>query len=139
MHYQTHLLQTQEITLRSHRYTAASTRPQPTSLVTQTIWNPNPLLPQCPLVEAEFTDQTTWAHIHDTIITVIEGKKIHRYIVYFKNYQKILPYNLATASLCPDIPWYGDIIVMRAAARIANSVVNMRSKDASICDFSIKR
>lgn len=79
----------------------------------------------------------TQPHIHDVVVTVRRGRRIHRFNIFLKNHCR-LPRNSTVSSLVPWLRWNGDILVMRVGV-VVPGVVNMRRSDAQLADFAVRR
>jgi len=78
----------------------------------------------------------TQPHIHDTVITVRRGRRLHHFHIFVKNH-RLLPLNAAIATLAPGHQWRGDILVMRAGTSVAG-VVNIRNGDRRLIDYAVR-
>ena len=91
--------------------------------------------PRFPFAESVLADGKIQPFVHDCIVTVYEGRQIHRFRVFFKRHQK-LP---ANRCLPDGISVRGDIVAMRVGALDQLSVVNMRGRDTVVSDYMVKR
>lgn len=78
----------------------------------------------------------TQPHIHDTIVTVIESARVHKFHIFVKNHE-LLPLNPAIATLVPGRQWRGDILVMKIGTSVAG-VVNLRNDDQRLVDIAVQ-
>jgi hypothetical protein len=74
--------------------------------------------------------------IHDCPVTVYEKNAIHTFHVFCKNH-RLLPDNQVIEGVAPGLSWRGDVVILRMGKKQA--VVNMRSRDAGLADFVVKR
>jgi len=79
----------------------------------------------------------TQPYIHDVVITVRRGRRLHRFNVFLKNH-RLLPFNPTVSALVPGLLWNGDILIMKVGVAVP-SIVNMRGPDARLADFAVKR
>jgi hypothetical protein len=89
-----------------------------------------------PQLEGVLADLRTQPFIHDCPITIYEANHIYTFRLFCKNH-RLLPVNGAIRQIAAHSQWKGDILIMRSGKKRA--VVNMRSRDAALADFAVKR
>ena len=117
--------------IRARLYAALSNKPSYTTVETRESGTN-----RFPLLEGILADLHTQPFIHDYPITVYESNCAHTFRVFCKNHCH-LPVNKAIREMGPDLCWKGDIMVLRSGKK--HGVVNMRSRDAALADFVVKR
>ncbi|KAI1782364.1 hypothetical protein LXA43DRAFT_906008 [Ganoderma leucocontextum] len=50
-------------------------------------------------------------YVHDCVVTIIDGPRTHRYVVFFKRHHA-LPSNALISHLCYPLAFCGDIVVV---------------------------
>ncbi|KAJ6553680.1 hypothetical protein B0H10DRAFT_1960478 [Mycena sp. CBHHK59/15] len=111
-------------TLRSRHYSTSHNAPRFVSTPT----NIESDVSRYPLVESNFSDAAHQPWIHDFKIKLQHGKKLSRFHIFMKRGKALDP-NACANTIA------GDVVIMRAAARDSNSVVNMRSTDSRVADY----
>lgn len=87
-----------------------------------------------PVAESLFQDSLVQPYIHNCEVTVLEGRHVHRFRVFFKRHC-YLPSNPLLSNR--DRVFRGDAVVMRVGAGSQRAVVNMRSRDSVVADYMI--
>jgi hypothetical protein len=89
-----------------------------------------------PYAENYMQHSQTQPYIHNCIVTLHEGINTYKFMVFFKNHQR-LPRNncLAVFSRCSNLR--GDVLVMRIGTKF--SYVNMRERDTVLADWFMRR
>lgn len=90
-----------------------------------------------PIVEEAISGMRTQRHIHDVVVTVLRGRRSHRFNIFLKNHC-LLPINPTVSAMIPGRQWKGDILVMRVGEAVPG-VVNTRGGDARLADFAVRR
>ena len=119
--------------LRARLYSVSAPANQPTFVTVQTRITDHQ---RFPIVEEVISGMRTQPHIHDTVLTVQRGRRLHRFLIFVKNH-RLLPLNAAIALLVPGRQWRGDILVMRIGTSV-NGVVNMRTGDRRLVDYAVQ-
>ncbi|KAF9442855.1 hypothetical protein P691DRAFT_788892 [Macrolepiota fuliginosa MF-IS2] len=91
-----------------------------------------------PVVEGIFADRNAQPWIHDCIVTVIDHKKAHHFLVSVKNHAD-LPVNQSLPKSTNGIKWRGDIVILRCGIIDPETFVNMRKGDDKLTDFLVSR
>jgi hypothetical protein len=89
--------------LRAQLYSVSGPANQPTFVAVQTRITDHQ---QFPIVEEVFSGMRTQPHIHDTVVTVQRGRRLHRFLIFVKNH-RLLPLNAAIALFVPGRQWRG--------------------------------
>lgn len=90
-----------------------------------------------PIVEEAMSGMRTQPHIHDVVVTVQRGRRTYRFNIFFKNHC-LLRLNPTISALVPGRQWKGDIVVMKVGETVPG-VVNMKSNDARLANFAVRR
>ena len=119
--------------LRARLYSVSAPANQPTFVAVQTRITDHQ---RFPIVEEVLSGMRTQPHIHDTVVTVQRGRRLHRFLIFVKNH-RLLPLNAGIALLVPGRQWRGDILVMRVGTSV-NGVVNLRNGDRRLVDYAVQ-
>ncbi|KAH0827356.1 hypothetical protein J3R83DRAFT_3994 [Lanmaoa asiatica] len=87
-----------------------------------------------PVAESLFQDSLVQPYVHNCEVTILEGRHIHRFHVFFKHHS-YLSLNLLLSD--GDRVFCGDAVIMRVGARFQQAVVNMCSRDSAVVDYMI--
>ena len=90
--------------LRARLYSISAPANQPTFVAVQTRITDHQ---RFPIVEEVLSGMRTQPHIHDTVVTVQRGRRLHRFYIFVKNH-RLLPLNAGIALLVPGRQWRGD-------------------------------
>ena len=125
-----HRRQTMNRNLRSRLYSSSDTKARPVDVTTRCAGQL-----RFPFVESVVGNTPLQSYVHDCVVTVIDGRQSHRYVVFFKRHCA-LPSNGLISRLCCPFTFRGDIVVMRIGSRHGH-VVNMRPGDAVVANLVI--
>ena len=132
IHVNAHSFQHLEKGLRARLYSVSQPSPCPVSIITQYIALDRRCEGKCyPFMESVMEGTTTQSYIHDCLIRMGDRHAGHAFRIFFKRH-RFLPH-----SSCLNV--YGNILVMQAGKRNANTVVNMCSHDAVVADFMAEK
>ena len=116
--------------LRSRLYASSYTKARPVEVTTRCVGQL-----RFPFVESVVGNTPLQPYVHDCVVTVIDGRRTHLYVVFFKRHCA-LPPNALISRLCYPSTFRGDIVVMRIGSRHGH-VVNMRPGDAVVMNLVI--
>ena len=116
--------------LQSRLYASSHTKARPVGVMTRCAGQL-----RFPFVESVVGNTPVQPYVHDCVVTVIDGRRTHCYVVFFKRH-RALPSNALISRLCYPFTFRGDIVVMRIGSRHGH-VVNMRPGDAVMTNLVI--
>lgn len=121
---------TYDLQLRCRSYATGSSKPCSVKVPTRCCDAPWPH--RYPFAETVFSGATQQPYIHDCLVTLFEGKKIHYFCIFFKKHAR-LPVNQSTPEL-EAASFRGEAVVTRSSD-LHRTSVNMRGRDAKLADF----
>ena len=79
-------------------------------------------------------------YVHNCIVTIREGRRTHRFMVFFKRHCRLLANQCLMTMVQGDaaiVTIQGDVIIMRMGSKA--SYVNMRTGDAKRTDWLMRQ
>jgi hypothetical protein len=103
------------------------------ALVTTRCLDRYPVTYRYPYIESLLQDAALQPYVHDCLVQLRNGNRVHHFIVFFKRHCR-LGVNLSLPFLLSDSAGFrGDAVVMRVGVQGRHhSFVNMRSGDAAL-------
>ena len=99
---------------------------------------PSSVHTRLPFPENNLGDLQLQPYIHNCAVTIYEGRRTHRYMVFYKRHCR-LQANRCLTTMVQDAATTirGDVIVMRLGSKATH--VNLRSGDAKRTDWLMRR
>lgn len=89
-----------------------------------------------PYAENYMQNSQTQSYVHNCLVTVHEGIRVYKFMVFFKNH-KHLPRNNCLVALSNSSNLRGDVLIMRIGVK--SSYVNMRERDTILADWFMRK
>ena len=125
-----------ETRLRSRLYPSTSSSPCHVSVVARQRC-PSSVHTRLPFPENHLGELQLQPYIHNCAITIHEGRRIHRFMVFYKRHCRLQANQCLSTMVQGATTIQGDVIVMRMGSKA--TYVNLRSGDAKRTDWLMRR